>query len=236
MIRRPPRSTQSRSSAASDVYKRQTTGCSRFVQLAASNPAVRKSSTKHASSTCLGIDRLPGITPHAPEMLARATRELGGAALGDDAFGPGAKGEPHHPLRFLERHIHRLLVLPAGASGRRQGCLCGGRPEDAELLGSADPGLHAEAVLALQQGQLGGGHVAAGLPELSPRRLGGDEEGGREAVGDCLSVFRARVIVENEVPELMSEREPLAIPGAVATAVRESPADDDRRLPFVELI
>ena len=27
MIRRPPRSTQSRSSAASDVYKRQSSGC-----------------------------------------------------------------------------------------------------------------------------------------------------------------------------------------------------------------
>src|SRR5450756_87818 len=213
-----------------------TIGCSRFVQLAASNPAVRKSSTKHASSTCPGIYRPPGIAPHAPEMLARAARELGGTALGDDAFGPRAKGQPYHPLWFLERHIHWLLVLPAGASGRRQGCLGGSRPEDAELLGSADPGLHAEAQVRLQQGQLGGGYIAAGLPELSPRRLGGDEEGGREAVGDCLSVFRARVIVENEVPELMSEREPLAIPGAVAIAVRESPADDDRRLPLVELI
>src|SRR5450756_2496965 len=224
------------SSVSAQAANPPTTGCSRFVQLAASNPAVRKSSTKHASSTCPGIYRPPGIAPHAPEMLARAARELGGTALGDDAFGPGAKGQPHHPLRFLEGHIHGLLVLPAGASGRRQGCLCGGRPEDAELLGSADPGLHAEAVLALQQGQLGGGHVAAGLPELSPRRLGGDEEGGREAVGDCLAVFRARVIVENEVPELMREREPFAITRAVGTTVRESAADDNRRLSLVELI
>src|SRR5450759_3955066 len=213
-----------------------TTGCSRFVQLAASNTAVRKSSTKHESSTCPGIYRPPGIAPHVAKMLARAARELGGTTLGDDAFGPGAKGQPHHALRLLERHIHGLLVLPAGASGRRQGCLCGGRPEDAELLGSADPGLHAEAVLALQQGQLGGGPIAAGLPQLSARRLGGDEDGSREAVGDCLSVFRARVIVKNEVPELMSEREPLAIPRAVATAVRQGPADDDRRLPLVEFI
>src|SRR5450756_3147635 len=30
MIRRPPRSTQSRSSAASDVYKRQTLACGKF--------------------------------------------------------------------------------------------------------------------------------------------------------------------------------------------------------------
>src|SRR5450759_5879629 len=213
-----------------------TIGCSRFVQLAASNPAVHKSSTKHASSTCLGIDRLPGITPHVAKTLARAARELGGTALGDNTFGPGAKGQPHHPLRFLERHVHRLLVLPAGASGRRQDCLCGGRPEDAELLGSADPGLHAESVLALQQGQLGGGHIAAGLPQLSARSLGGDEEGTGETVGDCLSVFRARVIVKNEVPKLMSKREPLAIPRAVATAVRQGPADDDRRLPLVEFI
>src|SRR5450759_3729566 len=224
------------SSVSAQAANPPTIGCSRFVQLAANNPAVRKSSTKHASSTCPGIYRPPGIAPHAPEMLARAARELGGTALGDDAFGPRAKGQPHHPLRFLEGHIHWLLVLPAGASGRRQGCLGGSRPEDAELLGSADPSLHAEAVLALQQGQLGGGHVAAGLPQLSARSLGGDEEGSGEAVGDCLSVFRARVIVKNEVPKLVSKREPLAIPRAVATAVRQGPADDDRRLPLVEFI
>src|SRR5450756_3051078 len=125
------------SSVSAQAANPPTIGCSRFVQLAASNPAVRKSSTKHASSTCPGIYRPPGIAPHAPEMLARAARELGGTALGDDAFGPRAKGQPRHPLRFLERHVHRLLVLPAGAPACRQSRPGGGRPEDAELLGSA---------------------------------------------------------------------------------------------------
>src|SRR5450756_1458997 len=36
MIRRPPRSTQSRSSAASDVYKRQEKSCSRCFQVGGS--------------------------------------------------------------------------------------------------------------------------------------------------------------------------------------------------------
>src|SRR5450756_2461726 len=72
MIRRPPRSTQSRSSAASDVYKRQT-------------------------AYCLGVEKLLGITDDIPERatvirvlmmeLNRVSSHLIGLGTGGNELG-----------------------------------------------------------------------------------------------------------------------------------------------------
>src|SRR5450756_2792293 len=57
MIRRPPRSTQSRSSAASDVYKRQnaTDEVARFLRMEVSPCIVTKSEMKWALERYFGI-------------------------------------------------------------------------------------------------------------------------------------------------------------------------------------
>src|SRR5680860_1750765 len=105
MIRRPPRSTQSRSSAASDVYKRQPLACSQPV------PCDRESESGHSgccrnglTSAMASLDDIPvtelkGVGNSLAEKLAR----LGIASLQDLLF--------HLPHRYEDR----TRIIPMGS-------------------------------------------------------------------------------------------------------------------------
>src|SRR5428012_842 len=87
MIRRPPRSTQSRSSAASDVYKRQGRSCA--------NPkdqrTERRTATRNPGSA-LWIQRMKSMNRTTIALSLGVLAGLPGAALaqaGHDAHHPG---------------------------------------------------------------------------------------------------------------------------------------------------
>src|SRR5450756_1524043 len=78
MIRRPPRSTQSRSSAASDVYKRQVLGISHFSK----NTAGREPVERVTGSVAFGaLARIVLVAAKGaegePRLLARAKSNIG---------------------------------------------------------------------------------------------------------------------------------------------------------------
>src|SRR5450756_3198451 len=70
MIRRPPRSTQSRSSAASDVYKRQACGAGRTDIVVVLKPDATPADADRIRASC---DGLPHVRAAAPDTTATAT-------------------------------------------------------------------------------------------------------------------------------------------------------------------
>src|SRR5450756_3249947 len=89
MIRRPPRSTQSRSSAASDVYKRQlllfayrAAGGSEDATLLACAPEVIHSySLMHDDLPCMDDDDMRRGRPTVHKVYGSRTAILGGVAM-----------------------------------------------------------------------------------------------------------------------------------------------------------
>src|SRR5450756_1929 len=80
MIRRPPRSTQSRSSAASDVYKRRTKRVTRAAAEAAGMPAAAEPESQEVCFAVDGYQRFldeRGVQPRAGAIVNRDGAVLG---------------------------------------------------------------------------------------------------------------------------------------------------------------
>src|SRR5450756_3207712 len=104
MIRRPPRSTQSRSSAASDVYKRQTNPGGRNIRF-----GVREHAMGAAVS---GIALYGGFIPYASTFLIFSDYMRGAVRLAamsrlrlvyvwtHDSIGVGEDGPTHEPVSY----------------------------------------------------------------------------------------------------------------------------------------
>src|SRR5665213_1819299 len=110
MIRRPPRSTQSRSSAASDVYKRQ------LLQRAPSNS--HEIGTKDPTTGDHGIEvaaNQPATTPSSARRRRAPARSAGVAALESHEdlvqLSPWRGGELVRDVPLLERIRCDVVVL-----------------------------------------------------------------------------------------------------------------------------
>src|SRR5450756_848032 len=109
MIRRPPRSTQSRSSAASDVYKRQLDP-SRDIFAGGGCPVPQDSPGNVGNHTGSFIERSPGywlaaVTDRTEQHLGRDLFELANALDVATAVQPRAfRSEPLHGR--LTDHLH----------------------------------------------------------------------------------------------------------------------------------
>src|SRR5680860_710250 len=123
MIRRPPRSTQSRSSAASDVYKRQHKANGTLVL----RPAQATELTLRRSSRFWSVDRLPALVVNPRELLSRHRMDrihdlvgrLTASLRGGNALEPAGEVEGWPELhRHLgsprEARSHRLQPLGPG--------------------------------------------------------------------------------------------------------------------------
>eukprot|EP00657_Telonema_sp_P-1_P001662 TRINITY_DN14310_c0_g1_i1.p1 TRINITY_DN14310_c0_g1~~TRINITY_DN14310_c0_g1_i1.p1 ORF type:complete len:188 (-),score=31.49 TRINITY_DN14310_c0_g1_i1:108-671(-) len=100
MIRRPPRSTQSRSSAASDVYKRQISDCSDHLRNpSSSRPMISQLNYQNATLSSFGAQvhstrrsgPLPGFgtSGHNPKVYISARHNA-------DLFGVGSPGPANY--------------------------------------------------------------------------------------------------------------------------------------------
>src|SRR5450756_3257030 len=84
MIRRPPRSTQSRSSAASDVYKRQVVGSAMYETLHGMKKGLKDIVAPQGMFEDLGLKYLGPVDGHDEEALEsalRRARAFGGPVL-----------------------------------------------------------------------------------------------------------------------------------------------------------
>src|SRR5450756_2080433 len=104
MIRRPPRSTQSRSSAASDVYKRQGTG---FPALQA--PEI-KDELPLAQARALSID--DSATTEIDDALSVQGLGSGTITLGIHIAAPGLAVLPGSPIDAVGRSRLSTVYMP----------------------------------------------------------------------------------------------------------------------------
>src|SRR5680860_1757385 len=104
MIRRPPRSTQSRSSAASDVYKRQRSNAS-STRKSSISPS---STTSNTSSACAHAptSSAPAADTSPPNRARRAGRSVGDVSV--------------HPQPSRDNQPRRPALSPAGSRVAQQ--------------------------------------------------------------------------------------------------------------------
>src|SRR5665811_2346538 len=113
MLRRPPRSTRVRSSAASDVYKRQ--GCGNGVMVA----PVRHRQTKEAATDMFDLQppRHISTLPIATKMLQCRDCPLcamcGRLRVGKDFLHVCSIGRCSHVFGLLARHTWPLAIMPS---------------------------------------------------------------------------------------------------------------------------
>ena len=121
-IRRPPRSTLDRSSAASDVYKRQDVSLPGMVW-----GAVLRS--PHAHARILGIDA--GAALRMPGVLAVVTAEDFLASPEGEAAG----GEAQVSLAGLPPALFHLLPCPRADQGGYRGAPASSKKKEKKLAG-----------------------------------------------------------------------------------------------------
>src|SRR5680860_1313272 len=124
MIRRPPRSTQSRSSAASDVYKRQPVVESVLAPPGPiPNPVVtRHSAGEYSGGNARGGEAAAGA-PHHRRDMAPVTR--GGAVAARWAHNPKVGGSNPSPATHSDtphRPTGGGFAVPGPNSGRHETC------------------------------------------------------------------------------------------------------------------
>src|SRR5450756_3109630 len=121
MIRRPPRSTQSRSSAASDVYKRQPGGCSRATA-SSITPGMRSTTPSPTSWTCTWAACVasstsparPAASRHCAAPATSCAPRKGSRRAVDEPRSPDVFARARFRLALLFAGIVVILVVVSG--------------------------------------------------------------------------------------------------------------------------
>ena len=131
MIRRPPRSTQGVSSAASDVYKRQV--AHRDVSAVAA--ALQERATPHAVVVTDGLFSMDGTVAPLPDLV-EVCRAHGAVLMVDDAHAIGTLGDQGRGTAEyfgMEEKPDIVVATASKALGAQGGCVLTGS-NFAELL------------------------------------------------------------------------------------------------------